>query len=172
MATLLSVSSWVGVFLGPTHGFGMTSNVPLFREFKMKKRYEARRGRVDARDAEIGKRIRALRLERGLSQTDLADSLKLTFQQVQKYEKGVNRVSATRLLEIAENLNIPIMFFYGATTRTDTPDTDSVEAGLEFMTTAGAVRLMRAYSQMNSGKRVALAKLAEEMARSFPSHNV
>jgi transcriptional regulator with XRE-family HTH domain len=132
---------------------------------KMKKRHEARRGRSDSRDAELGKRIRALRLERGLSQTALADSLNLTFQQVQKYEKGVNRVSATRLLQIAEILNVPVMFFYGSTARTDKPDTDSVEAGLEFLTTAGAVRLLRAYSQMVPAKRAALSKLAEEISK-------
>jgi len=131
----------------------------------MKKRNEARRGRSDSRDAELGVRIRALRLERGLSQTALADSLSLTFQQVQKYEKGVNRVSATRLLQIAETLNVPVMFFYGPTTRANKPDTDSVEAGLEFLTTAGAVRLLRAYSQMIPAQRAALTKLAEEIAK-------
>jgi transcriptional regulator with XRE-family HTH domain len=132
---------------------------------KMKKRSEARRGRGDSRDADLGMRIRALRLERGLSQTALADSLNLTFQQVQKYEKGVNRVSATRLLQIAEILNVPVTFLYGSAAQTDTSDTDSVEAGLEFLTTAGAVRLLRAYAQMIPARRAVLAKLAEEIVK-------
>ena len=66
-----------------------------------------------AEDIEIGRKIRALRLERGLSQSNLADGIGLTFQQVQKYEKGTNRVSAGRLQRIAEMLKIPVTFFYG-----------------------------------------------------------
>src|SRR5215813_14389623 len=48
----------------------------------------------DPRDIEVGRRVRALRMERGMSQTDLGGELGLTFQQVQKYEKGTNRISA------------------------------------------------------------------------------
>src|SRR5436305_3358938 len=77
----------------------------------MKENRHAKR-RATAEDIEIGRKIRALRLERGLSQTGLADGIGLTFQQVQKYEKGTNRVSAGRLHKIAELLNTPIMFFY------------------------------------------------------------
>src|SRR6266705_3147392 len=65
----------------------------------------------DPRDAEIGKRIRARRLERGLSQTELGQRLGVTFQQVQKYEKGTNRVGAGRLQRVAEILDVPITFF-------------------------------------------------------------
>src|SRR5882757_9683010 len=72
-----------------------------------------RKRRAGAEDVEIGRKIRALRLERGLSQSNLADGIGLTFQQVQKYEKGTNRVSAGRLHKIAELLNIPVTFFYG-----------------------------------------------------------
>jgi len=53
-----------------------------------------RKRRAGAEDIEIGQKIRALRLERGLSQSGLAEGIGLTFQQVQKYEKGTNRVSA------------------------------------------------------------------------------
>ena len=74
----------------------------------------ARKRRAGAEDAEIGRKIRALRLERGLSQSGLADGIGLTFQQVQKYEKGTNRVSAGRLQKIADMLNTPVMFFFGA----------------------------------------------------------
>jgi transcriptional regulator with XRE-family HTH domain len=63
---------------------------------------KTKKRRAGAADVEIGRKIRALRLERGLSQTDLADGIGLTFQQVQKYEKGTNRVSAGRLVQIAD----------------------------------------------------------------------
>ena len=72
-----------------------------------------RKRRAGAEDAEIGRKIRALRLQRGLSQSNLGDGIGLTFQQVQKYEKGMNRVSAGRLQRIADMLNIPVTFFYG-----------------------------------------------------------
>ena len=72
-----------------------------------------RKRRAGAEDVEIGRKIRALRLERGLSQSGLADGIGLTFQQVQKYEKGTNRVSAGRLQKIADMLDTPVTFFYG-----------------------------------------------------------
>src|SRR5947208_14633748 len=69
--------------------------------------------RAGAEDIEIGRKIGALRLERGLSQSGLADGIDLSFQQVEKYEKGTNRVSAGRLQRIADLLNTPVTFVYG-----------------------------------------------------------
>lgn len=57
-------------------------------------------------DVQIGKRIRAKRLSKGMSQEKLADLLGVTFQQVQKYEKGVNRVAASRLIYIGRALEV------------------------------------------------------------------
>ena len=68
--------------------------------------------RADSRDAEVGRRVRSRRLECRLSQTDLADKIGVTFQQVQKYEKGVNRIGAGRLQRISEALEVPITFFF------------------------------------------------------------
>lgn len=66
------------------------------------KRGNARAG--NATDVEVGRRIRVVRLERGMSQIELGQELGLSFQQVQKYEKGTNRISCGRLVEIAEKL--------------------------------------------------------------------
>ena len=66
----------------------------------------------DPVDVHVGGRIKLRRQLLGLSQGKLAVALGLTFQQVQKYEKGANRVSASRLLEIASVLNVPILFFF------------------------------------------------------------
>jgi transcriptional regulator with XRE-family HTH domain len=121
----------------------------------------------DPRDTEIGKRIRALRLERGLSQTELGNLLGVTFQQIQKYEKGANRVAAGRLQRVAEALEVPITFFYaGNTTEThETPETDTVDVGLGFLETAGAVRLVRAFSRIQDPEmRRALVELTEKIA--------
>ncbi len=64
--------------------------------------------RAEAGDAVVGRNIRLHRLSRGMSQTALADGIGITFQQVQKYEKGVNRVGAARLMRIANTLNVPV----------------------------------------------------------------
>jgi transcriptional regulator with XRE-family HTH domain len=64
-------------------------------------------------DVHVGKRIRVRRLFLGMNQETLASALGLTFQQVQKYEGGANRVSASRLSEMAKILGVPISFFYG-----------------------------------------------------------
>ncbi|WP_185913431.1 helix-turn-helix domain-containing protein [Bartonella massiliensis] len=63
-------------------------------------------------DISIGKRIRFRRIAMGLSQKELGSFLGVSFQQIQKYEKGINRVGAGRLLEIAQKLQTPMSFFY------------------------------------------------------------
>jgi transcriptional regulator with XRE-family HTH domain len=123
----------------------------------------SRKRRAGSEDVEIGRKIRALRLQRGLSQTSLAEGIGLTFQQVQKYEKGTNRVSAGRLQKIAEMLDMPVTFFYG--TASDKPRTrDKRNEGLAYLQTKGAMRLMRAYGEISSRTtKYALVVLAESL---------
>src|SRR6187401_2870215 len=97
--------------------------------------------RADLRDAEVGRRVRSRRLECRLSQTELADRIGLTFQQVQKYEKGVNRIGSGRLEHIAQILKCPVSFFFD--------ETKGAEAdGMEFLEVPGAVRAARAFGQI------------------------
>src|SRR5215813_14082872 len=98
----------------------------------------------DPRDAEIGQRVRALRLQRGLSQTELGNFIKVTFQQVQKYEKGANRISAGRLQQVAEVLGVPVAYFFAA----PEPRSASNGVGQELPQTEGALRLARAYARI------------------------
>lgn len=71
---------------------------------------------ANAIDRKIGQRVRSRRLEIGMSQERLAELLGVTFQQVQKYEKGVNRIAASRLHDIATSLDMPVArFFEGLT---------------------------------------------------------
>src|SRR6201999_1109551 len=63
-------------------------------------------------DAQVGNRVRLRRMLIGMSQEKLGESLGLTFQQVQKYEKGVNRIGAGRLFHVARILGVPITYFY------------------------------------------------------------
>jgi DNA-binding XRE family transcriptional regulator len=75
---------------------------------------EVSRGRPkpDAMDAHVGARLRLRRTTLGMSQERLADAVGLTFQQIQKYERGVNRVGASRLWDLARVLDVPIGYFY------------------------------------------------------------
>ncbi len=67
---------------------------------------------IDPIDAHVGQRLRLARALRGLSQEKLAALEKLTFQQMQKYEKGSNRVSVSRLYHLAEHLRLPVLWFF------------------------------------------------------------
>jgi transcriptional regulator with XRE-family HTH domain len=117
----------------------------------------------DPRDAEIGQRVRALRLQRGLSQTELGQLISVTFQQVQKYEKGANRISAGRLQRIAEVLGVPVAYFFAAPAGKETSDAAAEHGG--FLQTEGALRLARAYARIKEpGIRLQLLRLTEAIA--------
>ena len=121
----------------------------------------------DPVDVEVGQRIRIQRLQSGLSQTSLADQLGVTFQQVQKYEKGVNRVGAGRLTKIAKVLGVPVGSFFGAhdAGALDRTDRGTVNSPLKLLTVPGALRLLRAYGQLNDGKmRRSIVELVENIA--------
>ena len=77
----------------------------------MAKETEASTPALRKMDEQIGMRVRAARIEKGMSQEKLGEALSLTFQQVQKYEKGTNRISGPRLIQISEALQKPIAFF-------------------------------------------------------------
>lgn len=68
--------------------------------------------RANTVDSHVGARVRLRRMLLGMSQEKLGESLGLTFQQVQKYEKGVNRIGASRLFDLAHVLGVPVQFFY------------------------------------------------------------
>ncbi|BAQ48750.1 MULTISPECIES: helix-turn-helix transcriptional regulator [Methylobacterium] len=73
----------------------------------------------DPVDRHVGHRVRVRRLLIGVSQERLGDALGVTFQQIQKYEKGANRISASRLNQISEMLGVPVSFFYEGAPRQD-----------------------------------------------------
>src|SRR5688572_20749849 len=124
----------------------------------------ARVRRADSRDAEVGRRVRSRRLECLLSQTELADKVGVTFQQVQKYEKGVNRIGAGRLQRISEALEVPITFFFDVTPHA-AANGSNPESAFGFMQSSGAVRMVKAFHQIKSRKaRQLLVEMVEEMA--------
>jgi transcriptional regulator with XRE-family HTH domain len=100
----------------------------------------------DSNDKEVGRRIRTRRLICGMSQTTLAEHLGITFQQVQKYEKGTNRVGAGRLQRIAKILGVPVSSFFGIDA--ETPQS----AAIQFLDNAYAVRLVQAFSKLEDAQ--------------------
>lgn len=105
----------------------------------------------DAVDAHVGQRIRFRRIMLGHSQEDLAKALGLTFQQVQKYEKGVNRIGASRLFAIASFLRVPVGFFFEDMQpgENQLPEVSEAEpVNIDFMTSKEAVKLCQAFSRI------------------------
>lgn len=96
-------------------------------------------GDPDPVDIHVGARLRLRRMLLGMSQTDLANALNLSFQQVQKYESGANRIGASRLYRLSQALDVPVNFFYDdmspglAEQQTSFIANDSGREGLELM---------------------------------------
>ena len=116
-------------------------------------------------DRHIGSRVRARRTMLGMSQEKLADALGLTFQQVQKYEKGVNRIGASRLLHIAGILDVSIEFFFEGLPglRAGGFSDDSLVA--EFLTRSESDRLVRGFLKLKDDEaRKKVADLVDWLA--------
>ena len=99
-------------------------------------------------DRLVGLRITALRKARGLSQTALGTAVGVTFQQVQKYEKGQNRVGAGRLREIARLLEVPVSVFFEESEAGD----GTQDEAFGFLGAHGASDLLRAYAQIHDAQ--------------------
>jgi transcriptional regulator with XRE-family HTH domain len=143
-----------------------TAKTHIMKQAKIVDKH-VRARRADGRDAEVGRRVRSRRLECRLSQTELADRIGVTFQQVQKYEKGVNRIGAGRLQRISEALEVPISFFFGGPG--SAAPTKELNGGAEsvfgFLQTSGSVRIVKAFHKIKSRKaRQLLVEMAEELA--------
>src|SRR5208282_5444918 len=94
-------------------------------------------------DVHVGKRIRMRRLFLGMNQETLANALGLTFQQVQKYEGGANRVSASRLSAMADILGVPISFFFSDLPAGNNPGTPEEQESRERMERPETIELIR-----------------------------
>ena len=96
-------------------------------------------------DQTVGARITAMRKAKGLSQADLGVAVGVTFQQIQKYEKGINRVGAGRLQQIAKCLDVPV-----ATLFEDAAETAKQPRDLLLLGTPGAVTLLKAFAEIEN----------------------
>ncbi len=109
-------------------------------------------------DQHVGRRIRMRRMMIGLSQEKLGAALGLTFQQVQKYEKGSNRIGASRLLQIAGVLGVGVEYFYEGLPQVAS-EAPRHEAMLEFLTIPESERLVRNFVELKD--EVARRKVTE-----------
>ena len=111
-------------------------------------------------DAHVGKRIRHRRWMVGMTQQQLADKVGIKFQQIQKYETGMNRVSASRLWDIADALGVQIAFFFEGLSEADTPATTQGD----IMADKEALELVRSYYAIPEAQRRRLFDLARVLS--------
>jgi transcriptional regulator with XRE-family HTH domain len=122
-------------------------------------------------DKYVGSRVRMRRIMLGLSQEKLGDALGLTFQQIQKYEKGTNRIGASRLHQIADILQVPVSFmFEGGPTGSNSMDglseAPSPAYVSDFLATSEGLALTRAFTRISDAKlRRSIVELVEQIAR-------
>jgi transcriptional regulator with XRE-family HTH domain len=120
--------------------------------------------RIDAYDIRLAKRVRAYRISLGMSQSALAEKVGVTFQQIQKYENGANRMAGGRLKKVAAVLGLPIATLLDENENGGNPKID--HSLIEILSQPYAIRLLRAFLAVKPAKeRLALVKLAERMGR-------
>ncbi len=133
-------------------------------------------GKPNPVDVHVGSRVRLRRTMLGMSQEKLGDAISLTFQQVQKYERGANRIGASRLFELSRVLDVPVSFFFddmsadtlaarGGRVGHLSEDGETLE--LDPMAKRETLELVRAYYRINDpGVRKKVFELAKALARS------
>ena len=117
-------------------------------------------------DLHIGQRVRHRRWLLGMTQQQLAQSVGIRFQQIQKYESGANRVSASRLWDLAQALDIPVSFFFEGLANAGKLEAngENVEAGV--LQNKETMDLIRAYYGLDEGPRRRLLDLAKALSGS------
>ena len=122
-------------------------------------------------DKHVGSRVRMRRMMLSMSQEKLGDALGLTFQQVQKYEKGTNRIGASRLQQISQILQVPVAFFFEGAPELPSPYAGSMHEApspsyvSDFLATSDGLALTKAFMRIRDGKlRRRIVDLVEQIA--------
>src|SRR5215831_15183531 len=120
-------------------------------------------------DQHVGSRVRMRRLMLAMSQEKLGDALGLTFQQVQKYEKGTNRIGASRLQQISHILQVPVAFFFEGAPNALAPQGSGSALSMaeidDFISDSEGLRLIRAFMRIdNAALRRRIVMLVQEIA--------
>jgi transcriptional regulator with XRE-family HTH domain len=128
---------------------------------------------ANAVDIHVGRRVRTARLAQHISQEKLADAVGVSFQQIQKYEKGVNRIGTGRLHAIAKFFDLPVTYFFdGIDKHSGKPARDSGMSAInEALSTKEGTRIAVALSRIHSPKmRRRIADLLEAMTKEERGH--
>lgn len=112
-------------------------------------------------DAAVGVRVRMRRLQLRITQQELGDKIGLTFQQVQKYEKGTNRIGASRLHQIAEVLQCPVAFFFEGNANIVATELGAPDP-VAMLTTSDGMTIARCWHKLRPNVRKAIAHLCEQ----------
>lgn len=115
-------------------------------------------------DVHVGKRIRHRRWMTGTTQQQLAESVGIKFQQIQKYETGMNRVSASRLWDIASVLDVPISFFFEGLKDAGAEPSAKADIPGDILTDKEALELLRSYYAIPENQRRRLFDLARVLS--------
>ena len=121
-------------------------------------------------DLHVGKRLRRRRRLLGLTQQQLAESVGIRFQQIQKYECGANRVSASRLFELAESLEVPVQYFDEGLSQRDEAANEPTLAA-DILSQKETVDLIRAYYRLGERPRKRLLELAKSLEPEEPAND-
>jgi transcriptional regulator with XRE-family HTH domain len=126
--------------------------------------------KADSTDVEVGRLVRALRMSRGLTQTELANRMGVTFQQVQKYENGANRISMGRLARVAKLFKVSVPYLLDGSKQIglkSSPKNTEYTKNLEMLGRIGAVRLLKAFAAIPAkpaSLRESVVRLVESTA--------
>lgn len=117
-------------------------------------------------DVHVGKRVRHRRWMVGMTQQQLAEKVGIKFQQIQKYETGMNRVSASRLWDISEALSVPVSYFFEGMETAETDATTSGDSALpgDILADKEALELIRSYYAIPENQRRRLFELARVLS--------
>lgn len=115
-------------------------------------------------DVHVGKRIRQRRWMNGTTQQQLAEAVGIKFQQIQKYETGMNRVSASRLWEIANYLGVTISFFFDGVDAEPVASSENMDVPADVLTDKEALDLLRSYYAIPENQRRRLFDLARVLS--------
>jgi transcriptional regulator with XRE-family HTH domain len=131
-------------------------------------------------DIHVGSRVRFRRMLLGMSQEKLGEKLGLTFQQIQKYEKGINRIGASRLFDLAQVLGVPVQFFYeeapnsgeSSLTMGGFAEKPAENAIVEFLRSRDGLELNKAFVRISDAKaRRAIVDLVRSLANEETNDN-
>jgi transcriptional regulator with XRE-family HTH domain len=126
--------------------------------------------RANPIDVHVGSRVRLRRMLLGMSQEKLGEHLGLTFQQIQKYEKGINRIGASRLFDLARVLGVPVQFFYeelpvaGGAEATGLAERPAENYAVEFLGSREGLELNKAFARITDPR---VRRSIVELVRAF-----